>query len=129
MRYQTVLAGPPIVECEDSGEAANIKPEKLRLEVDNGRYGNARSFQETADATYSPDGLDVPTIFLRSEKMDFQAIAQAKGDTLEISKIELDQGQAKYAGGYVSIPFVWKNRGTDAAVPPPNGKIAAVIRS
>ena len=97
--------------------------------MDNGRYGSARSLQATADATYSPDGLDVPTIFLRSEKMYFQAIAQAKGDTLEISKIELDQGQAKYAGGYVSIPFVWKNLGTDAAVLPPNGKVAAVFQS
>ena len=40
--------------------------------------------------------------------MDFQAIAQAKGETLEISKIQLDQGKAKFAAGYVSIPFVWE---------------------
>ncbi len=130
------LAGSLVVEWEGDGEAAKIKTGKLRLALDNGRYGSARSLQATADATYSPDGLDVPTIFLRSEKMflrsekmDFQAIAQAKGDTLEISKIELDQGQAKYAGGYVSIPFVWKNLGTDAAVLPPNGKVAAVFQS
>src|SRR6266576_2945858 len=32
-------------------------------------------------------------------------VAQAKGETLEISKIGLDQGQAKYAGGYISLPF------------------------
>jgi len=126
---QNELAGSLVVEWEGDGEAAKIKTGKLRLALDNGRYGNARSLQATADATYSPDGLDVPTIFLRSEKMDFQAIAQAKGDTLEISKIELDQGQAKYAGGYVSIPFVWKNLGTDAAVLPPNGKVAAVFQS
>jgi autotransporter translocation and assembly factor TamB len=123
------LAGSLVVEWEGDGEAAKIKTGKLRLALDNGRYGSARSLQATADATYSPDGLDVPTIFLRSEKMNFQAIAQAKGDTLEISKIELDQGQAKYAGGYISIPFVWKNLGTDAAVLPPNGKVAAVFQS
>ena len=123
------LAGSLVVEWEGDGEAAKIKTGKLRLALDNGRYGSARSLQATADATYSPDGLDVPTIFLRSEKMNFQAIAQAKGDTLEISKIELDQGQAKYASGYVSIPFVWKNLGTDAAVLPPNGKVAAVFQS
>ena len=126
---QNELAGSLVVDWEGDGEAAKIKTGKLRLALDNGRYGSARSLQATADATYSPDGLDVPTIFLRSEKMDFQAIAQAKGDTLEISKIELDQGQAKYAGGYVSIPFVWKNLGTDAAVLPPNGKVAAVFQS
>jgi len=61
----------------------------------------------SADATYSPEGLDAPTIFLRSDKMYFQAIAQAKGDTFEISKIELDQEQAKYAGG------LWRAPGRD----------------
>src|SRR5438477_346028 len=126
---QNELAGSLVVEWEGDGEAAKIKTGKLRLALDNGRYGNARSLQATADATYSPDGLDVPTIFLRSDKMYFQAIAQAKGETLEISKIELDQGQAKYAGGYVSIPFVWKNLGTDAAVLPSNGRVTAVFQS
>src|SRR5205814_5558190 len=61
--------------------------------------------------------------------MDFQAIARAKGDTLEISKIQLDQGQAKYAGGYISIPFIWKNLGTDSPVLPSNGKVTAVFAS
>src|SRR5437588_3850382 len=126
---QNELAGSFVVEWEGDGEANKPKTGKLKLALDNGRYGNARSLQATADATYSPDGLDVPTIFLRSDKMYFQAIAQAKGETLEISKIELDQGQAKYAGGYVLIPFVWKNLGTDADVLPSNGKVTAVFQS
>src|SRR5256885_10452092 len=66
---------------------------------------------------------------MRSDKMYFQAIAQAKGERLEINKIELDQGQAKYAGGYISIPFVWKNLGTDEAVLPSNGKVTAIFQS
>jgi hypothetical protein len=126
---QNELAGSLVVEWEGDGEAAKLKSGKLRLALDNGRYGNARSLQATADATYSPDGLDVPTIFMRSDQMYFQAIAQAKGERLEISKIELDQGQAKYAGGYISIPFVWKNLGTDAPVLPSNGKVTAVFQS
>ena len=126
---QNELAGSLVVEWEGDGQANKLKTGKLRLALDNGRYGSARSLQATADATYSPEGLDVPTIFLRSDKMDFQAIAQAKGETLEISKIELDQGQAKYAGGYISIPFVWKNLGTDKAVLPSNGKVTAVFES
>ena len=126
---QNELGGSLVVEWEGDGEANKLKTGKLKLALDNGRYGNARSLQATADATYSPDGLDVPTIFLRSDKMYFQAIAQAKGETLEISKIELDQGQAKYAGGYISIPFVWKNLGTDTAVLPSNGKVTAVFQS
>ncbi|MDP9185878.1 MAG: translocation/assembly module TamB domain-containing protein, partial [Verrucomicrobiota bacterium] len=127
---QNELAGSLMIEWEGDGDAAKFKNSgKLRFALDNARYGSARSLQATADATYSPEGLDVPTIFLRSDQMDFQAIAQAKGDTLEISKIQLDQGQAKYAGGYISIPFVWKNLATDAAVLPPNGKVAAVFQS
>jgi hypothetical protein len=126
---QNELAGSLVVEWEGEGEANKLKTGKLRLALDNGRYGNARSLQATADATYSPDGLDIPTIFLRSDKMYFQAIAQAKGETLEISKVELDQGLAKYAGGYISVPFVWKNLGTDAAVVPSNGKVTAIFQS
>jgi len=126
---QNELGGSLVFEWEGDGETNKLKTGKLRLALDNGRYGNARSLLATADATYSPDGLDVPTIFLRSDKMDFQAIVQAKGETLEISKIELNQGQAKYAGGYISIPFVWKNLGSDASVLPPNGKVTATFQS
>ena len=126
---QNELAGSLVVEWEGDGEANKLKTGKLRLALDNGRYGSARSLQATVDATYSPEGLDVPTIFLRSDKMDFQAIARAKEETLEISKIELDQGQAKYAGGYISIPFVWKNLGTDKPVLPSNGEVTAVFQS
>jgi hypothetical protein len=127
---QNELGGSLVIEWEGNGDAAAFKKSgKLRFTLDNGRYGNARSLQATTDATYSPDGLNVPTIFLRSDKMYFQAIAYAKGDRLEISKIELDQEQAKYAGGYISIPFVWKNLGTDAPVLPSDGKVTATFRS
>src|SRR5260370_25945187 len=80
-------------------------------------------------ASDSADGLDVPIIFFASNNMDFQAIAQAKGETLEISKIQLDQGAAKFAAGYASIPFVWRNLGTSASVCPPNGKVVANFQS
>src|SRR2546423_8241046 len=127
---QNELAGSLRIDWEGEGDAAKFKNTgSLHVSLDNGRYGNARSLLATADATYSPEGLDVPTIFLRSDKMDFQAIAQAKGDKLEISKIELNQGQAKYAGGYIAIPFVWKNLGTDAPVLPSNGKVTATFQS
>jgi TamB, inner membrane protein subunit of TAM complex len=127
---QNELAGSFRLNWKGEGDARKFNNSgTLRLALDNGRYGNARSLLLTADATYSPEGLDVPTIFLRSDKMDFQAIAQAKGEMLEISKIELNQGQAKYAGGYIAIPFVWKNLGTEAPVLPPNGKVTATFQS
>ena len=81
------------------------------------------------DANYSPDGLNVPIIFLGSDRMDFQAIAQTTGQTLEISKIQIDQGKAKYATGYFSFPFIWKNLGSDRALFPSNGKVNVTFQS
>jgi autotransporter translocation and assembly factor TamB len=102
---------------------------KLNLVLQKGRYGNLQSLQANVDASYSPDGLDVPIIFFATSNMDFHAIAQAKGNTLEIDKIQLDQGQAKFAYGYISIPFVWRNLGTNAAVVPSSGKVSATFQS
>src|SRR5439155_10246782 len=87
------------------------------------------SLQANADATYSPDGLSVPILFFGSNKMDFQAIVRASGETLEITKIQLDQGTARYAEGYISVPFIWKNLGTRAPVSPSNGKVTATFQS
>ena len=61
--------------------------------------------------------------------MDFQAILTAKGSTLEITKIQIDQGQAKYASGYVSLPFVWKNLGTSEPLFPSDGKVLVTFQS
>src|SRR5437899_6979712 len=71
----------------------------------------------------------MPIMFFATSNMDFHAIAQAKGDTLEINKIQLDQGQARYASGYLSIPFVWRNLGTNAPVIPSSGKVSATFQS
>src|SRR5438445_8240896 len=116
---ESQLAGSFSLDWEGNGNAQSFKDSgKLKLVLEKGRYGDLQSLRANIDATYSPDGLDVPIIFFASNNMDFQAIAQAKGETLEISKIQLDQGQAKFAVGYISIPFVWGNLGTSAAIIP-----------
>jgi hypothetical protein len=123
---QNELSGSIAFEWEGSGNAQTFKNSgKLKLVLEKGRYGDLQSLRANIDATYSPDGLDVPIIFFASNNMDFQAIAQAKGETLEISKIQLDQGTAKFAFGYASIPFVWRNLGTSAPVVPRNGNVLA----
>ncbi|HST31483.1 MAG TPA: translocation/assembly module TamB domain-containing protein [Chthoniobacterales bacterium] len=127
---QNELSGSLVMEWEGRGETVGFKRSgAFRFALDNARYGNARSLQAHADATYSPDGVDIPTIFVRSDKTYFQAIAQANGDELEIDKIELDQAQAKYAGGYMSVPFIWKNLGTGKPLFSPNGKVTAAFQS
>src|SRR4030095_71012 len=118
------------LDWEGNGNAQKIKNSgKLTLVLEKGRYGNLQSLRANIDASYSPDGLDVPIIFFATSNMDFQASAQAKGETFEISKIQLDQGQAKFAAVYISIPFVWGNLGTSAAVVPSSGKVVATFQS
>jgi autotransporter translocation and assembly factor TamB len=124
------IAGSLMINWEGSGELAEFKNTgKLKLALEKGRYANLQALQANIDANYSPEGLDVPTIFLGSDKMDFQAILTAKGSTLEISKIQVDQGKAKYAAGYVSLPFVWKNLGTNEPLFPSDGKVLVTFQS
>jgi autotransporter translocation and assembly factor TamB len=101
----------------------------LNLTLEKGRYANLQALRANIDADYSPDGLNVPTIFFASDKMSFQANLTAKGDTLEVSKIQVDQGQAKYASGYLSLPFVWGNLGTDRPLFVSSGKMVANFQS
>jgi len=124
------LAGSFALDWEGNGNAQTFKNSgKLKFILEKGRYGDLQSLRANIDASYSPDGLDVPIIFFATNNMDFQAIAQAKGETLEISKIQLDQGQTKFATGYISIPFVWGNLGTSATVVPSNGKVFVTFQS
>src|SRR5436190_14914071 len=89
------IAGSLRLDWEGSGEADSFKSNsgKLKLALEKGRYAHLQALQANIDATYSPEGLDIPTIFLGSDKMDFHAILTAKGSTLEITKIQIDQGR------------------------------------
>jgi autotransporter translocation and assembly factor TamB len=124
------IGGSLVIDWQGSGDAAEFKNSgKLKLTLEKGRYANLQALKTNIDADYSPDGLNIPTIFFGSDKMDFQAILTAKDATLEISKIQIDQGQAKYAAGYVSLPFVWKNIGTGKPLFPSDGKMLVTFQS
>jgi len=149
---QSQLAGSLKLDWEGSGNAQAFKNNgNLKLVLEKARYGNLQGLQANIDASYSPEGLDVPIIFFATTNMDFNAIARTKGDTLEIDKIALNQvvapkpqragrsgapgeaavsqQRANYAYGYVSIPFVWRNLGTKSAVIPSSGKVSAIAQS
>jgi len=165
---QNALAGTVKLDWEGSGQgvtasqpsrskstaAQTVGPWRnsgnLKLVLEKGRYGNLQSLQANVDASYSPDGLDVPIIFFATSGMNFNAIARTKDDTLEIDQIQLNQAQTaprreavrgphgeraqpqnqtRYAYGYVSIPFVWKNLGTKLPVIPSSGKVSAIFQS
>ena len=127
---ERALAGSLVVNWHGQGDAATFKNTgDLKLKLENGRYANLQNLQANIDANYTPQELNVPIIFLASDKMDFQAILQAKGSTLEISKIQIDQGTAKYAAAYASLPFNWSNVGTSRQTFPPNGKVLISFQS
>jgi hypothetical protein len=124
------IAGSLVIDWEGSGQAAEFKNSgKVKLNLEKGRYANLQALQANIDADYSPEGLNVPTIFVGSDKMSFQAILTAKGEALEVSKIQVDQGQAKYATGYITLPFVWKNIGTGEPLWISDGKVLATFQS
>ena len=127
---KTELRGSFLLNWNGSGSASKLTENGfLKLDLKNGQLGNMKALTANVDATYTQAGLEVPTFFIGSDRMDFQAIVSAKGETLEVSKIQLDQGQAKYATGYASVPFIWKNVGTNQPVFPRDGKVNASFDS
>jgi hypothetical protein len=127
---QNELGGSVTLNWEGNGDAQISRSSgNLKVVLEKGRYGNTQSLRANIDASYSPDGLDVPIIFFATGNTDFQAVAQAKGETLEITRIQLDQGQARFASGYISFPLVWRNLGTNAPIIPSSGKVFATIQS
>jgi autotransporter translocation and assembly factor TamB len=128
--HPTPLAGSLNITWEGSGDAATIKNTgQLKVKLEKGRFANLLGLQATIETKYTPDGLSAPTIYLRSEKMDFQATMEAKGSRLEINKIQINQGESKYANGYISLPFSWENLGTGKPIFPANGKVTVNIQS
>ncbi|OLA97878.1 MAG: hypothetical protein AUH19_02800 [Verrucomicrobia bacterium 13_2_20CM_55_10] len=78
---QNELAGAVRLSWEGSGDAQTFKNSgQLKLALEKGRYGNLQSLRANVDASYSPEGLDVPIIFFATSNMDFQAIARTKAD-------------------------------------------------
>ncbi len=148
---QSQLAGSFKLDWEGSGNAQAFKNAgNLKFILEKARYGNLQGLQANIDASYSPDGLDVPVIFFATTDMYFNAIARTRGDTLEIDKIQLNQivapqprragrggapGEAvaqqqrtNFAYGYVSLPFVWRNLGTKSAVIPSSGNVSVIVQ-
>ncbi|HEU0209140.1 MAG TPA: translocation/assembly module TamB domain-containing protein [Candidatus Udaeobacter sp.] len=149
---QNQLAGSLQLDWEGSGNAQAFKNTgNLKLVLEKARYGDLQGLQANVDGSYSPDGLNVPIIFLATPNMNFNAVAHTTDRTLDIDKIELNQlaasqprrvsrsgaaGQpampqqvANYAYGYLSLPFAWRNFGTKSEVIPASGKVSAIMRS
>jgi hypothetical protein len=124
------LAGSLTINFEGTGSLSNLtRNGSLKLALSNGKFGNQKGLQANVDATYSAAGLEVPTFYIGSDQMDMQAVVSAKGKTLEISKLQLDQGTAKYAAGSMTIPFIWSHVGTSEPLFPSDGTVTATFQS
>jgi len=129
-KKKTPLAGALVLNWNGQGEVATLKNNgDLNLKLEKGRYGDLQDLQAKVEAHYTPQELQVPIVYLASNKLIFQAILQAKDSTLEISKIQIDQGTAKYASAYASLPFTWSNLGSERPLFPPNGKVAINLQT
>jgi hypothetical protein len=66
------LAGSFALDWEGNGNAQTFKNSgKLKFVLEKGRYGDLQSLRANIDASYSPDGLDVPIIFFRHQQHGF----------------------------------------------------------
>jgi hypothetical protein len=127
---QAALAGTLDVRWHGDGTVQNFRNTgSLALRLDDGRFGDFRDLEARVDASYTPEALNVPIVFLSSDRLMLQAVAQTRGQHLEISKIEIMQDKSRYGGGYISVPFVWENLGTDRPVLPPDGEVIIGLES
>ena len=124
------LAGSLVIDWSGDGVVrSHNNTGALKLRLDKGRFGDLQGLQSNIEAAYNPEGFSAPIIFLRNDRMDFNAVAQTRGNVLEIDKIQLNQGQQKYADGYVSVPFIWKNIGTNDSPFPTDGAVSATFQT
>lgn len=127
---ETPLAGALAVNWHGRGVGARFDDDGgLSLKLENGRYGGLTNLKANIDASYTPEALDVPLVFFSSDKLLFQADARTRDDHLEISNIQIVQDKAKYANGYASVPFEWKNLGSDRPLIPADGKLLVTFQT
>ncbi len=124
LKNESELAGALAINWEGQGAVTGFKNTgDLKLKLENGRYGDLKKLEATVDANYTPQELNVPIIYFSSDQLMVQAIMQAKDGTLEVTRLQIDQGKAKYAAGYIAVPFVWENLGTEKPLFPSDGKV------
>ncbi len=127
---KTPLAGSLVVNWNGQGEISNFKNTgDLMLKLENARYAELDNLQAKVEAHYNPQELQVPLVYLASDKLSLQTSVQAKDGRLEISNLQIDQGQAKYATGYAAIPFYWSHLGTEKPLFPTSGTVQINFQS
>ncbi len=127
---KTPLAGSLVVNWNGHGEISSFKNTgDLMLKLEKARYAEMENLQANIEAHYNPQELQVPLVYLASDKLSLQTSVQAKSGQLEISNLQVVQGKSKYATAYAAIPFYWERLGTGQPLFPPSGNVQISFQS
>ena len=101
--HPTPLAGSLNITWQGSGDAATIKNTgELKVKLEKGRFANLLGLQANIETSYTPEGLSAPTIYLRSEKMDFKRRWKPRDRGLRLTKFRSIRGR-RNATGYILV--------------------------
>ena len=127
---KTPLAGSLVVTWNGQGEVSTFKNNgDLHLKLEKARFADLKNLEAAVEAHYTPQQLEVPTLYLASDKLSLQTSVQAKDGKLQISNLEIDQGKEKWATAYAAIPFFWSHLGSDKPLFPPHGDMQISFQS
>ena len=126
---KTPLAGSFVVNWNGQGEIANFKNDgDLNLKLESGRYAELQNLQANVEAHYTPQELNVPIVFLGSDKLIFQASLTRKTRRSRSAKSRSTRApricdRLCLASFYLEQPRHRSRRF------PPNGKVAINFQS
>ncbi|MBA3651107.1 MAG: translocation/assembly module TamB domain-containing protein, partial [Chthoniobacterales bacterium] len=129
-KKKTPLAGSLVVNWNGQGAiSAGQNTGDLNLKLERARFAELNKLEAAIEAHYTPKELQVPLVYLASDKLSLQTSVQAKDERLEISNLQIVQGESKYATGYAAIPFFWSHLGTEKPLFPPRGNVQINFQS
>ena len=77
---KTHLAGSLVLNWNGQGDAGTLKNNgNLNLNLEHGRYADLQNLQANVEAHYSPQELNVPIIYLGSDKLEFPGDSAGEG--------------------------------------------------
>ena len=123
---ETKLAGALAIDWE--GQRRDLPTFKntgnLKLTLENGRFAELDKLEATIDANYSPRGIERPDRLHRERQADVPDHHAGEGrDAGGEQGADRSGRQRNIAAGYVSVPFVWENLGTDKPLFASDGKV------
>ena len=124
------LAGSFALDWEGNGDAQIVKNSgKLKLVLEKGRYGDLKSVQANIDASYSPEGLDVPIIFSRPITWIFRQSHRQRVRRWRSARFNSTRARRNLQPAMSRSRSCGEILGRAAPVVPSTGKVTATFQS